>query len=88
MYFPGTGVAADRERLAREFGTRVGHPAWWHEAAFQGPLADDVCASRDDLDPVAAVEELLRLRGMTLMGLPVESKLLWRRLRAPLRLTS
>ncbi len=68
-----------------EFGTRIGHPQWWREAAFQGPLADDVRASRDELDPDAAVDELLRVRGATVMGMPVESKLLWRRLRAPLR---
>jgi radical SAM superfamily enzyme YgiQ (UPF0313 family) len=85
MYLPGTGVAADRERLAQEYGTRIGHPRWWHEAAFQGPLADDVCASHDELDPDAAVSELFRLRGATVMGMPVEAKLLWRRFRAPLR---
>jgi hypothetical protein len=85
MYFPGTGVAADVERLAREFGTLIGHPQWWHEATFQGPLADDVRASHDRLDPDAAVDELLRLRAATVMGMPTEAKLLWRRVRAPLR---
>jgi B12 binding domain/Radical SAM superfamily len=85
MYFPGTGVADSVERLAEEFGTRIGHPQWWHEAAFQGPLADDVRASHDELDADAAVDELLRQRTATVMGMPIEYKLLWRRLRAPLR---
>jgi hypothetical protein len=84
-YFPGTGVAADRERLAEEFGTRIAHPQWWHETAFQGPLVEDVRASDDDLDPDSAVDELLRLRAATVLAMPVESKLLWRRVRAPLR---
>ena len=85
MHLPGTEVAR-RIDYWQQQGVTIGHPFWWRERTAQGALADDVRTRVPEEHVRAAMDLLLQERGRAISGIPIDARMTWRRVRAPLKL--
>ena len=85
IHFPGTAVDDDIDEW-RARGTGFEHPRWWAERGPQGEWSDGTRTGVSAGDVEEALTEILHSRAAAIAAMPLEARLTWRRVRAPLRL--